>query len=117
MIKLDVLEKARACIIYGFTKHQYARDHMNRRVSPCDPEACKWCAVGALYHAMGKDPVTDINGDEFHDETLEYMDFLCHGRGYVNTAGLIGWNDEVEQADVVELYDNAITRAERMLAA
>lgn len=54
MITADILKRARDRWIAHPTRGEYARDASDRRVGPTDPDACTWCAVGAILCELGE---------------------------------------------------------------
>jgi hypothetical protein len=50
---VDVLVKARALVAKGWTKNSYAKTAKGDPVDWDDPKACRFCATGAVYRAVG----------------------------------------------------------------
>lgn len=73
----------------------------NAECEPVDydsPDACRWCALGAVYRASPKTPDGDAAIFYLHDAA--------------RPRGLIDANDNQDHAAVLDLYDRAIALAE-----
>jgi hypothetical protein len=87
---LDVLVAARALIEKpeNWTQGAAAQDSKGRRVHPHHPEACRWCALGALTRAgdraqdgyrllraaTGARSIIELNDDGTHPNILAAFD-------------------------------------------
>ena len=92
----DVLVRARKLIAKGWIQGTYARDKDDLQVLPNDPEACKFCVLGALNRASD-------GGQDFRA-----------GVDIIESAAMSGplhtWNDAdgTTQEMVLTVFDKAI---------
>lgn len=97
----DLLKEARARIDRRdhWTKNVLARDAFNQPIHATDPEACKFCIVGALNAG---DPDAEVKG------RAQYL--LTKALPYVGNEGLTSFNDGVytTHKDILSLFDKAI---------
>jgi len=102
MTTLEVLRGARAKIAQGWCQGASARDADGQLTGVTQPDACCWCAIGAVYAAAPLEP-------DSGDAAFEYLARVTPGH-------LIGtWNDDPSrtQAEVLALFDRAIAQQER----
>ena len=120
----------------AWTQRVSARDERGREVSPTDPQAQRWCLMGALAcemggalstpqttaarvhleHLAGQCGLGDFNDRHTHGQVLELLMAMSSGRPGTQCAvmnltqprGLGQWNDTHHHADVLELLDGAI---------
>lgn len=110
MSTLHTLRRARALIrdLEHWTQGSFARDINSEECEACDPDACRWCAIGALQ-------ATADTADEYDSALLE----LAHsGVGLATTLiadSLVAWNDSHERThgEVLEAFDQAIVCLEQ----
>ena len=100
----DVVKYARALLAKrgGWTKGCYARDSEGNAVHEARPEACSFCAKGAIYRA-----VHDLNPLQsvYHRAVAV---FLADGE-----YSLIGFSDaQTTKAPVLRKFDKAIAKLE-----
>lgn len=94
MTTAEVLQKARDLIAdeSRWTHGYFARDEQGYDVEPNEPSACKWCALGAVYHVLGSSEEeaweapaikalhasnripAEVNDLEGHDAVLDMFD-------------------------------------------
>ena len=97
MRTVDGLIAARVRIAQGWCQRWWARDRLGLEVHSGSPEACYWCAAGAVNSTTN--------------------DFNVRGRAEAALNKVLGqdvriWNDQPErtQAEVLALYDLTIER-------
>ena len=56
----EILQEAKTLIKQGWSQGKYARDENGESVDATDPNACQWCAMGAVY-AAGLDAEGNAN--------------------------------------------------------
>lgn len=100
MTTIQVLTKARALIVRGWTKYAFARDKHGHRVGPLAKTACRWCADGSLRAASGG------------------IEAPVYKRALAALSGVMGGvaptvNDAAEttKKDIVNAFDRAIAKA------
>lgn len=100
MTTKERLIAARDLVAKGWTQGVYARDANDRYTPYGGPNACKFCASGAVAH------VTDIFLQSFED-ALTLLKRAIDGKA------VVPWNDASErtQAEVVAAFDRAIELA------
>ncbi len=80
----------------------YAKGRYGQAITGTHPEACQWCAVGALYCAA-------LRGSFNNRERTEAFLKLQHASWvmcpYLSPVGI---NDKRTHADVIKMYDLAI---------
>lgn len=87
----------------GWCQRRRACNSRYAVVDPCDPDAERWCVIGALHAAMG-DGLTgtrfDVAANAIQAETGRWLS---------------GWNDAPErtQQDVIAALEAAAGKAER----
>ena len=101
MTTAEVLQKARDLIAdeSRWTHGYYAKDESGHDVEPNEPSACRWCALGAVYHVL----------DLSEQETLsdpEAVRALDDAAGYYGST--VDVNDYEGHDAVLALYDRAI---------
>ncbi len=96
MTTLEVLKRGLERVRKGWCQHYYAKTADGHGTGVLNPEACSWCAVGAV----------NVN-DEARTELMETLGFAPHP-----PVGI--WNDAPErtQADVIALFERTIARLE-----
>jgi hypothetical protein len=101
----DLLRDAKAKIAgpEAWTQGVLARDTAGVAVDPTNPDACRWCAEGAVVAATGQQTF-----EEASDRCLAYLRASC------GEAALFAWNDAPERSheEVLEVFDFAILTAE-----
>lgn len=105
----EILRKAKAVIENpeNWTQMSYAADQFGNEL--CDPnsdDACRFCAVGAVARVLG------IDGSLAEDHHAVKALDACTESGSV-----IGFNDACSHAALLRVWDEAIDRAEREVAA
>ena len=97
MTNKEIFVNARGLIEKGWTQKAYARDANGDVVFPKDPNACEWCAMGAL----------DAANPEGFRRFLELWNLLDN---FIDQPLSFTFNDVVNttQKDVLDLYDRAI---------
>lgn len=99
---VEVLTDARAKVQQGWNTGCLARDKSGCQVDPLSPNACSWCAEGALWTPV--ETISQFNAAaEFIGEVVRE---LHHVR-------LVQFNDAPgrTQAEVLDLFTRAIERA------
>lgn len=109
MTPLQILERAREKLAQGWTRGCYARDNKDNNVDPLSPEACQFCAYGALHAAVGLGVYSALTPElRLAENTLKKIlrqdEFLIDGL----SRGLATFNDQMTQDDVLDLFDTAI---------
>ena len=101
MSALDMLREGRERVARGWTQGTYARDRDGRKAYAWAPEACAWCALGAMR-------VSGHFGAEY-DAARALLERFTPAALAVSS-----FNDAstTTQADVLALYDRAIAAAE-----
>jgi hypothetical protein len=102
MTTLEILKAARALI--ADPARWQRQDFADTWV--CDPNASKFCAIGAAYHVAGVRPTSDEQTQEIrvaHD-TLYGAAHELYGRGIIDV------NDNIGHAAVMRCYDAAIAK-------
>jgi hypothetical protein len=104
MTTLEILKAARELISVPerWTDHYYARDKNGNYRFGDDPDAVKWCSIGALQHAASARGVSSI---QVPWGVLESQ--LRGGQS------LAGFNDRARHSDVLALFDRAIAKLEK----
>jgi hypothetical protein len=100
----DILIYARALLAKrgGWTKGSYAKDKQGNAVTEDSPEACSFCAQGAIYRA-----IYDLGPS---DSALMLLD---HTFSRIGEIGLISFNDrQASKRPVIAEYDRAIQKLE-----
>ena len=97
MTTAEVLQKARDLIAdeSRWTHGWFARDEDGYEVQPNEPSACKWCALGAVYHVLDSEEAPI-------DDEPEAVRALYRGVIPVEV------NDIAGHAAVLALFDEAI---------
>lgn len=92
----EILIGARERIARGWAQGNFAYNAEGDRVGSSDPEACKWCVVGAIYATT--------------DRPFLRQDAMSAVAVHSKTGALPIWNDAPErtQADVLAAFDRAI---------
>lgn len=100
MSALDMLREGRDRVARGWAQGAYARDRDGRSVYAWTPEACAWCALGALR----------VSGDFGAD----YDAARAALEKFTPALAVAPFNDATTttQADVLALFDRAIAAAE-----
>ncbi len=96
MSTLEVLKRGLERVRKGWCQHCYAKTAAGHGTGVLSPDACSWCAVGAV----------NVN-DEARTELMETLGFAPHP-----PVGI--WNDDPSrtQADVIDLFERTIARLE-----
>lgn len=101
----EVLTKARALIAdeNRWTQGKYARDALGEEAEPFEAGAVCFCALGAIAHVADLEPEHDLPGEQILKEEAYFADgSLC----------VPMFNDKHTHAEVLDLFDRAIARAE-----
>ena len=100
MTTKEILQEAHSYIEKGWTQKAYARDAGGKPVDAKDPDACSWCAVGALQVANSE-----------QGRLVELWRFLD---SFIDQPLSSGFNDhpETTQDDVLNLFEKAIACSE-----
>lgn len=101
MTPAELLRAGRERIARGHARDAYARDDQGREVYAWSPEACAWCALGALR--FGPD-----FGGPVYGAAVDALLRAGDGLDFV----LATFNDTHPQADVLALFDRAIAAAD-----
>ena len=99
---IDALVRARGLVERGWCQGWFARDADGYEVAAVSPQACRFCALGAIRHATN----VFVEGDNC-------IRLVLRAGGNEALGDLFTWNDAPErtQADVLALYDRAIALA------
>lgn len=121
---LQVMQLALDRLERGHSQGKLARNAVGQEVDPFHPDACQWCAVGALAAALYEGTAHE---DKFAYSTvarwpalgrlLGHVEAVATGRHPNNSvAGLFGVNDEWLRFDgrhaIQQAYKNFITELE-----
>jgi hypothetical protein len=100
---LEVLRGARELISdpERWTQGEYARNAEHEAVNFLSPEACRWCLVGALAKASGRDP-------DDHEPAMACVAHLLRPWSRNVLVAITSFNDESEHAKALALLDEAI---------
>lgn len=101
MTALEVLQRGRERIARGKCEGTYAIDTGLNRTTPDDPEACMWCARGALGDVGS-------GGTFSTPEGVEAYKLLLKGANVDNMTALFKFSDESSQSVVIAAFDRAI---------
>jgi len=109
MTNVEILQRAKALIEdeANWIQEEYALDAEKCCVSPDDPEACFFCAAGAVYKAYGS-----FAGDD--PEAMEYLARAARKMAPPDVAYfvIVDLNDTRTHADVMAMFDEAIRLAQ-----
>ena len=100
-VLIEVLTEARSYIEKGWTQRSFARDEYGKPVDGRDPEACEWCAMGAIWKVVG------YSGTEAYQEARDLIYSLVDFVDF-NTVSQFNDHADTTQADVLALFDKAI---------
>lgn len=101
MSTVEILKEARAKIAKGWTRGWFAADSHNRPCEPRNPDACRWCSMGAIYACA-------TQNESGIDAAMAIRASLPDG-----TYSIAVWNDAQGSAfPVLELFDKTIARLE-----
>ena len=119
----DVLQKAHDYVARGWTQGPFAVDKNNQPVTAVSPDACKWCASGALHRAFYD--ITPFH-DYFVDEKQRIIAANAMRRALLDTGNdrvakdfrndcypmgvLIGFNEmrDTTQQQVIQVFKKAM---------
>lgn len=109
MTVVQVLRKARALVVKGWTRKAYARDKWRHRVDINSPRATCFCGDGAVRKVTG---LVDISRGPFNKPTPIYSRVRAALDGAIG--GLFPeFNDSHTKDDVVAAFDKAIKVASK----
>ena len=108
----EIMVDARALIIdcRNWTQHTNARDRNLQRVDFSNPDACMWCATGAVGKTLFDRFGFDVASIDFHKYLSIVMDEFSKTtvlKGYRNTSI---FNDTQDHAAVIGAFDETIDR-------
>lgn len=109
MTTAEVLQKARDLIAdeSRWTHGKYARDALGEDVEPTSPEACKFCALGALLA---------VSGAQYEEEddlpSIAALRAVCPVDERGRRRRVPSVNDLDGHAAVLALFDEAIAKAQ-----
>ena len=120
---LEILEKSKNLILdkKNWTRITFARDKDNRSVSPVNPEAVCFCALGALSKICDCKNVIESN-ESISCGGREAYYYLCMAANKIVVEGgrkfdgsnPVSWvNDVLHHQDVLDMYDSAIELAKK----
>ena len=108
---LQILKVAHAKVQHGWTQGPYAKDVFGRPCPSRDPNACQWCARGALSAASNLGSYDEIRQAQYEMECVleKISNFDC----------LLKFNEhpKTTKDDVLKLFDKTIHRVERAVHA
>jgi hypothetical protein len=84
-----------------WTQGEYARNAEHEAVNFLSVSACRWCLVGALAKASGRDP-------DDHEPVMTRVAQILRPWSPNVLVAITSFNDESEHAKVVALLDQAI---------
>jgi len=101
---IDLLREARALISDPdkWTQGTLARNAYGSEVAHYSPDACKWCAVGAISR------VAASNNASYETEMSAYSALVQASRILFDSDAVGEVNDTHTHADVLALFDRAI---------
>ena len=114
-----ILRNARAMINDKdhWTQTVFARDEQGKPVDPGSDKACQWCATGAIMASAYL--LMDIPrhfAENKARQLAEYLGIIVRERTYsvgaYNVGSIEDYNDELDHASVLAIFDEAIRRAE-----
>lgn len=99
-LEVDILQRARTRLERGWTQRVGARDHNDHPVFPRDPQAQKWCLLGALDAASAE--ILQAHVLRARLRLLEQLQMLL---GYSQT--ILEWHDAPQRThhDILEHVD------------
>ena len=104
MNEVNVLKTTRKFLEYGdrWTKGEYARKTDGDHCSPLNDDAVQWCAIGAIVYIAGSYP-----------EANPAIFWLT--KQVKKETTVTQWQDQPEiiHQDILDLFDKAITAAEK----
>ena len=112
MTTKEVLTQARVLVEQGWTQKVCARNANGDRVATNDPDACMFCATGAVSAAIMKSAKNqDAKADEAFFGAVNLLDNItlkCDSGCAEN------FNDhpKTTKEDILELFDKAIARCQ-----
>lgn len=106
----EVLTTASGYIRRGWTRHTLARNRYRTRVPVTDAEACRFCALGAVYRAAGVNPTwARLDRHAAYYRAIAWLNQAANEAGYASIAEL---NDKARsKGTVLHAYDRAIALA------
>ena len=106
MNEVNVLIATRKFLEYEarWMKGEYARKLDGNYCSPLDDDAVQWCAIGAVVHIAGS-----------YKEANHAIHWLSKQMKPTKEVAVTQWQDQPEiiHQDVLDLFDKAITAAEK----
>ena len=111
----EVLVRARDLIAdpERWAQNDYARVAGGASAEPNDPDACQWCAIGAVLHVQGK-----ATWEEYDDDPRMAWSFLnacALAAGYTKADDgkipAVVLNDSSDHATVLKMFACAIEKA------
>lgn len=112
----EILRKAKEVLAEGWTKGVFARDEHGAAVWDASPEACSFCAMGAVYRAR-RQLGFDIDNEDHDQEDTKLWDALftaVRDRSPEGQRDIVSFNDDVAKdvGDVLDVFDEAIAKLE-----
>lgn len=105
MTTLEILKAAREKIAdeKNWMQREFAQDGNARGIEPTSPEACKWCALGAIRAICETQSIWDA------------MDALRKGfPGGYRDYSIAMFNDSHTHPEVLAVFDRAIAKLEAL---
>lgn len=121
MSPTDVLRRAKARIAdpARWCQGALASDPMrgaDESVAPTAPEACAWCALGAVCAEVGAEELSQTYGT-VGGHAIMYLNAAAgemYGRALPDFADVAELNDEESHATVMHMFDLAVALAEEV---
>lgn len=108
----DVLLKARDILNdpKAWCKGTFARDKNEKKASPYDPDACQFCATGAILKAESEYDLSSANG--LYAEEIIEQQLPCTRK----FGGIPSYNDALVRTheEILALFDRAIVAASQL---
>jgi hypothetical protein len=108
---VEILKYARALLAKrgGWTKTFYARSRTSRAVAANSPNACRFCAYGALLRA-----VHDLDAEQLYAPlTPRVVAFNALEQSTPDPNGIVHFNDkQATVRPILAVYDKAIAKLE-----
>jgi hypothetical protein len=110
MSTITDLQEARELIVKKerWTQGVFARDTTGEAVPPTYPDACQWCALGALRKITGFHYLYGSESAKRYDAAAEILSRAAWAGEY---GGIVSTNDEAGHAAVLKTYTKAIELA------
>ncbi len=98
------LIRARDLLLHGWIQGHFCSTRFGRYVEPSDPEACYFCALGAIAKITGTSSLRAYKTPE--------AAFLAQAIGKRKEPfQIVNWNDTAHYDEVIKAFNSAIVRS------